>query len=113
MVSYRVGGNAELVNEQRGELICPGDEEGFAAAVERLLTAPALRAQCGPQRAPICKGQFRSRQRSRPIRRLLPNPARKERCEDRIGALGNLHRDWQPGLCRYLCFISVVIDDTT
>ena len=47
VVAYRVGGNAELVNEQRGELISAGDEEGFAAAVERLLSAPAMRAQFG------------------------------------------------------------------
>ncbi len=52
VVAYRVGGNAELLdhgpgNEQRGELISPGDEAGFAAAVERLLSSPSMRAQFG------------------------------------------------------------------
>ena len=47
VVAYRVGGNAELVNEERGELVSAGDEEGFAAAVGRLLAAPSIRAQLG------------------------------------------------------------------
>ncbi|HEY6301519.1 MAG TPA: glycosyltransferase [Terriglobales bacterium] len=47
VVAYRVGGNAELVNRQHGELISAGDEEGFVAAVERLLSTPSLRAQLG------------------------------------------------------------------
>jgi glycosyltransferase involved in cell wall biosynthesis len=51
VVAYRVGGNAELVNrdqgQQRGELVSAGDEEGFAAAVERMLSAPSMRAQFG------------------------------------------------------------------
>jgi len=52
VVAYRVGGNAELLdheagNAQRGELVPAGDEEGFAAAVERLLSTPSMRAQFG------------------------------------------------------------------
>jgi glycosyltransferase involved in cell wall biosynthesis len=55
-VAYNVGGNAELVGhelsheigeQQRGKLLSAGDEEGFAAAVERLLSAPSMRAQLG------------------------------------------------------------------
>jgi glycosyltransferase involved in cell wall biosynthesis len=37
VVAYDVGGNAELVNEQRGALVAAGDEAAFAAAVERIL----------------------------------------------------------------------------
>jgi L-malate glycosyltransferase len=37
VVAYDVGGNAELVNEQRGALVPAGDEPGFAHAVERIL----------------------------------------------------------------------------
>jgi glycosyltransferase involved in cell wall biosynthesis len=37
VVAYDVGGNAELVNEQRGALIAAGDETGFADAVVRML----------------------------------------------------------------------------
>lgn len=47
VVAYGVGGNVELINETRGELVSAGDEVGFAAAVERLLSAPALRAELG------------------------------------------------------------------
>jgi glycosyltransferase involved in cell wall biosynthesis len=47
VVAYRVGGNAELVNEERGVLIPAGDEEGFASAVLRLLASPAMRLQLG------------------------------------------------------------------
>jgi L-malate glycosyltransferase len=52
VVAYNVGGNAELVSHedgerQRGKLLSAGDEEGFAAAVERLLATPSMRAQFG------------------------------------------------------------------
>lgn len=47
VVAYNVGGNGELVNEERGALIPAGDESGFAAAVQRLLELPALREQQG------------------------------------------------------------------
>jgi glycosyltransferase involved in cell wall biosynthesis len=47
VVAYRVGGNAELVNEERGVLVPAGDEEGFAAAVRRLLASQSMRMQLG------------------------------------------------------------------
>jgi glycosyltransferase involved in cell wall biosynthesis len=47
VVAYRVGGNAELLNEERGVLLPAGDEEGFAAAVGRLLASPSMRVQLG------------------------------------------------------------------
>jgi L-malate glycosyltransferase len=52
VVAYRVGGNPELVSSgnsdpRRGELISAGDEAGFAAAVEHLLSNPSMRAQLG------------------------------------------------------------------
>jgi glycosyltransferase involved in cell wall biosynthesis len=37
VVAYDVGGNAELVNDQRGALIAAGDEAGFADAIVRML----------------------------------------------------------------------------
>jgi L-malate glycosyltransferase len=49
-VAYDVGGNGELINEQRGALIAPGDEAGLADAVVRILADPAtpsLRNQMG------------------------------------------------------------------
>jgi glycosyltransferase involved in cell wall biosynthesis len=47
VVAYDVGGNGELVNAERGQTVRAGDEDGFAAAVERLLELPALRQQMG------------------------------------------------------------------
>lgn len=37
VIAYDVGGNAELINRQRGTLIAPGDESGFADAVVQIL----------------------------------------------------------------------------
>jgi L-malate glycosyltransferase len=47
VVAYQVGGNAELVNDQRGMLVDPQDEQGFANAVQRLLSNAQLREQQG------------------------------------------------------------------
>jgi len=47
VVAYRVGGNAELVNEDRGSLISTGDEEGFTSAVLQLLASPGMRLEFG------------------------------------------------------------------
>jgi glycosyltransferase involved in cell wall biosynthesis len=47
VVAYKVGGNAELVNDQRGALIAPGDEKEFAAAVLHLLSDAGVRRQQG------------------------------------------------------------------
>lgn len=63
VVAYRVGGNAELVNDdppklKRGELISAGDEEGFAAAVERLLSTPSMRDQFGEHARKFAKDNF-------------------------------------------------------
>jgi glycosyltransferase involved in cell wall biosynthesis len=49
VVAYDVGGNAELVNQQRGALVAARDEAGFADAVERILleSSSSLRQQLG------------------------------------------------------------------
>ena len=47
VVAYRIGGNAELVNEERGVLIPAGDEERFAAAVLKLLGSSGMRLRLG------------------------------------------------------------------
>jgi glycosyltransferase involved in cell wall biosynthesis len=46
-VAYNVGGNAELVNEQRGALVAAGDEHEFAIAILRLLSDASLRGRQG------------------------------------------------------------------
>jgi L-malate glycosyltransferase len=47
VVAYRVGGNSELVSDETGILVPPGDEEGLAAALDRLLQNEGLRAALG------------------------------------------------------------------
>ena len=59
VVAYRVGGNGELVDVERGHgevapakvergiLVSAADEEGFASAVERLLASAAMRSEMG------------------------------------------------------------------
>ena len=47
VLAYDVGGNAELVNDQRGALITAGNEGEFAAAILRLLRDASLRAEAG------------------------------------------------------------------
>lgn len=44
VVASRVGGNPELIDERRGSLVAPGDEVALAAAIERLLCDPFMRA---------------------------------------------------------------------
>jgi len=47
VVAYNVGGNAELVNAERGTLVPAGNEQEFAAALLRLLRDSGLRDQLG------------------------------------------------------------------
>ena len=42
-VAYDVGGNRELVNEERGALVAPGDESGSPTQSSSLLSRPAPR----------------------------------------------------------------------
>jgi glycosyltransferase involved in cell wall biosynthesis len=45
VVATRVGGNAELIGENRGILIPPDDEQSLAAEIERLLLDSSIRAE--------------------------------------------------------------------
>jgi glycosyltransferase involved in cell wall biosynthesis len=47
VVAYDVGGNSELLNHRRGSFISPGEEAGFADAVEKLLAHAELRQEFG------------------------------------------------------------------
>lgn len=58
VVAFRVGGNAELVNEQRGILVPEGDEEAFAVAVQRLLQSTSLRVELGRNAREFAKENF-------------------------------------------------------
>ncbi len=47
VVAYNVGGNSELLNDQRGALIASGDEAAFAGAIANLLAESKLRERMG------------------------------------------------------------------
>jgi L-malate glycosyltransferase len=49
VVAYDVGGNAELVNQERGALVAAGDEAGFAAAILRIVSDSAAASSLGRQ----------------------------------------------------------------
>jgi glycosyltransferase involved in cell wall biosynthesis len=62
VVASRVGGNSELVSEQRGLLVPPDDEAALAAAVERLLNDAALRAELGRNAREYAQANFSMKQ---------------------------------------------------
>ena len=47
VIAYNVGGNRELINQERGALIDRENENDFATAIIRLLSDPNLRMQLG------------------------------------------------------------------
>jgi len=58
VVAYNVGGNGELVDADRGEIVRPGDEEEFAAAVIRLLELSTLREELGRNARAFAEEKF-------------------------------------------------------
>jgi glycosyltransferase involved in cell wall biosynthesis len=58
VVAYDVGGNAELIDNQRGILVPAGDEMQFATAVLRLLTDIGLRTKHGINARRFAKEHF-------------------------------------------------------
>jgi glycosyltransferase involved in cell wall biosynthesis len=57
-VAYSVGGNTELLNDERGALVSAGDESGFAHAIHKLLTDPVLREQQGRNAKQFARDHF-------------------------------------------------------
>ena len=47
VVAYSVGGNTEIVNDERGILVPSGDEPAFSAAIVHLLSDSTIRKQMG------------------------------------------------------------------
>jgi glycosyltransferase involved in cell wall biosynthesis len=58
VVANRVGGNSELLTEDRGILVDPGDHQALAQAIERLLRNADLRAQLGRNARKFAKANF-------------------------------------------------------
>jgi glycosyltransferase involved in cell wall biosynthesis len=89
VVASRVGGNPELVTENEGILVAPDQEEDLAAAIERLLRDPTLRAELGRSARRFAQANFtleRTRKRHEELycevlaeKRWHPNPGRLAR----------------------------------
>lgn len=58
VVANLVGGNSELVTEDRGVLVAPNNEEALSEAVERLLRDPAMRASLGRNARTFARANF-------------------------------------------------------
>ena len=86
VVASRVGGNPELVTEDRGILVAPDGEADLAAAIERLLGDPTLREELGRNAKRFTQENFtleRMRKRHEDLytellaqKRWHPNPLR-------------------------------------
>lgn len=58
VVAFNVGGNAELINDQRGMLVSEGNETEFASAVCRLLSDAGLRQRQGAMARQFAEQNF-------------------------------------------------------
>ena len=62
VVASRVGGNPELVNEERGILFAPNSEENLAAAIRRLLLDEGRRSALGRNARAFAQAGFTAEQ---------------------------------------------------
>jgi L-malate glycosyltransferase len=58
VVTTRVGGNPELIDDRRGILVTPGDDECLSAAIERLLRDAPMRAALGHNAKKFAEANF-------------------------------------------------------
>lgn len=58
VVAARVGGNTELIANDRGMLVAPGDADALAAAIECLLRNPAMRTEFGRNARKFVESNF-------------------------------------------------------
>ena len=78
VVAYRSGGNPELINEERGTLVAPGNETEFADAVITLLAEPALREQLGRNARTFVNEHFSLEQVRNQYQELYQNLLRRK-----------------------------------
>jgi glycosyltransferase involved in cell wall biosynthesis len=79
-VAYQVGGNSELLNNERGTLIPATNETAFANATQRLLADSALRERLGKQALQFARENFsldRVRQRYAELYTILLQKRRR------------------------------------
>jgi glycosyltransferase involved in cell wall biosynthesis len=59
IIASRVGGLPELVDDgKEGILVTPGDSEGLAEAIQRVIQDPLLRARLGQSARIRARGEF-------------------------------------------------------
>lgn len=95
-----VGGQAELVNEECGRLVAPGDEKGYALALQELLADSRALRQMGEAARSRVLGQFSEAKFARRLEQLLADVEfkpwsrmQKLYCRPRR-ALVRLHWQW-------------------
>jgi len=81
VVAYDVGGNAELVNHERGELVAAGKESEFAAALLRLLADETLRRRLCSNARKFVEENFRLQQVCRRYEELYRDLLNRKRAE--------------------------------
>jgi L-malate glycosyltransferase len=64
VIAFDAGGNSELLTEQRGILVAANDEDGFVAAIQRLVSDPLLRNQLGRNGRLFVENHFSIRKNS-------------------------------------------------
>lgn len=88
VVASRVGGNPELVNEERGILFAPNSEENLAAAIRRLLLDEGRRSALGRNARAFAQAGFTAEQMGRHYEELYTKLLAR--------------KNWQPNL---RCFV--------
>jgi glycosyltransferase involved in cell wall biosynthesis len=87
VVANRVGGNCELVTEDRGVLVPPNDEEALCGAIDRLLRDAPLRRVLGRNATAFARENFtleHMRKRHEALYRELLEKKRSHRVPDRL-----------------------------
>jgi glycosyltransferase involved in cell wall biosynthesis len=105
VVAYTIGGNRELLTEDRGILVAPGDQEELANAVERLLRTPNLRRQLSENARKFAKANFTIEQMQKCHGELYSELLEKKRWRTRMHVLGAEEREVHPRPTR-VCIVA-------
>jgi L-malate glycosyltransferase len=89
VVASRVGGNSELVAEDRGVLVPANNEEEFAGVVERLLRDAALRASLGLNARSFVRANFTIEKMTHRHEELYQELLEKKKWRARLRASGH------------------------
>jgi glycosyltransferase involved in cell wall biosynthesis len=88
VVATRVGGNSELIAEDRGILVPASDEEGLIAAVERLLCDEGMRRSLGQAAKAFSRANFTLERMTQQHEELYRELLEKKQWRRRIAPVG-------------------------